>query len=622
MALSKSVTAEPPAPLPATSPTTPISPSTAPTAFTFSNNVSGSGSLTQAGTGTVAITGTCTYAGGTTISAGSLQLGNGGATGSITGNITDNANLTFDRSDSPTITSKISGSGGLAENGSGVVTLTSSNTYAGNTTINAGVLVAGVTNALPTTTNLIMNSGYLGLNANVTQTVASLSGAGSGIGMSPNGILIVNQSTNTEFDGDLYDGNDFGQPSDVAQLIKQGTGNLTLTGTNVYGGGTTISGGTLQIGTGGSLGSIYGNILDNAQLTYKLNSSSTVSGLISGSGALTQAGSSTLVFTANNTYTGGTTISTGATLQLGNGGTTGSISSTGAIIDNGNLTFDRSDSITFANYIHGNGSVTQSGTGTVNLSTSNSYTGGTNVTAGKLIISAVNGLADAPVSITGGVLQLAQNTGAEEINGLSISGSGALDIGNNHVLIDYTPGNDPIASIAAWIASGYAGGAWTGAGIMSTAAQSNSLSYGIGYADSADPNNPAGLATGQIEIAYTLLGDANLDNKVNGTDFNLMAANFNQLVTNGWDQGDFNYDNKVNGSDFVLLATNFNQFASQSAVTAADLAALDAFAAANGISLANVPEPISAGMMVMAGIGVLGRRRQRPRTISVRSPGK
>ena len=58
---------------------------------------------------------------------------------------------------------------------------------------------------------------------------------------------------------------------------------------------------------------------------------------------------------------------------------------------------------------------------------------------------------------------------------------------------------------------------------MSTAAQSNAGSYGIGYADSADPGNPAGLSSGQIEIAYTLLGDANLDYKVNGTDFNLMA---------------------------------------------------------------------------------------------------
>ena len=104
----------------------------------------------------------------------------------------------------------------------------------------------------------------------------------------------------------------------------------------------------------------------------------------------------------------------------------------------------------------------------------------------------------------------------------------------------------------------------------------------------------------------------NLDGKVNGTDFNLMAANFNQAVTAGWDKGDFNYDGKVNGSDFVLLADNFNQFASQSAVSAADLAALDAFAAANGISLANVPEPASLGLATAA-IGFLSTARRRRR---------
>jgi len=68
---------------------------------------------------------------------------------------------------------------------------------------------------------------------------------------------------------------------------------------------------------------------------------------------------------------------------------------------------------------------------------------------------------------------------------------------------------------------------------MSTSAQANSASYGIGYADAADPGNPAGLASGQIEIMYTLLGDANLDGAVNGTDFAILAANFNQAVS-GW----------------------------------------------------------------------------------------
>ena len=194
----------------------------------------------------------------------------------------------------------------------------------------------------------------------------------------------------------------------------------------------------------------------------------------------------------------------------------------------------------------------------------------------------------------------------------TLSNLGTLNLKNNEVIINYGSGADPISSIAAEIKSGYAGGSWTGAGITSTNAQTNS-SYGIGYADAADLGNPAGLASGQIEVMYTLLGDANLDHKVNGSDFTLMAANFNDSVTNGWDKGDFNYSGTVNGDDFVLLAENFNQFASQSSVDAADLAALNAFAAANGISLTSVPEPASAGMLVVAGLGILRRRKRSAR---------
>ena len=72
------------------------------------------------------------------------------------------------------------------------------------------------------------------------------------------------------------------------------------------------------------------------------------------------------------------------------------------------------------------------------------------------------------------------------------------------------------------------------------------------------PGNPAGLSSGTIEIKYTLLGDADLNGIVNGTDFGILAANFNKGVS-GWDQGDFDYHDVVNGHDFGDLAANFNK---------------------------------------------------------------
>jgi autotransporter-associated beta strand protein len=74
------------------------------------------------------------------ISAGTLQLGNGGTTGAIPGNVTDNGSLVFNRSDSTTFNGKISGSGNVIQSGSGTTIIGGTNAYSGGTIINNGTL--------------------------------------------------------------------------------------------------------------------------------------------------------------------------------------------------------------------------------------------------------------------------------------------------------------------------------------------------------------------------------------------------------------------------------------------------------------------------------------------------
>jgi autotransporter-associated beta strand protein len=256
--------------------------------------------------------------------------------------------------------------------------------------------------------------------------------------------------------------------------------------------------------------------------------------------------------------------------------------------------------------------LTKLGSHTLTLTGANGY-GATTVSAGTLVIGAPGALpANTSVTInSGAMMQLAANTGGQTVWSLTINGSAALDITNNQLIINYGSAADPIAQIAEYIRTGYNGGNWNGPGIISSEAltNSNGLLYGVGYADGAD-GIVSGLTSGQIEVMYTLLGDANLDGIVNSSDFNILAANFNQSIT-GWDQGDFNYDGIVNSADFNALAANFNQGGNGGDVSASDVAALDAFAAANGLSLQSVPEPGSAGITIVVAMGLVARRRRR-----------
>ncbi len=161
------------------------------------------------------------------------------------------------------------------------------------------------------------------------------------------------------------------------------------------------------------------------------------------------------------------------------------------------------------------------------------------------------------LTINGGTLSLGTNSGASTVTSLTITGSGALNVANNGLFIDFS-GADPVSTIAGYLTSGYNGGAWTGAGINSSAAATTS-GYALGYADGSD-GVVSGLSAGQIEIRYTLYGDAELNGSVTGNDFTILSSNLGKSLS-GWDEGDFDYAGDVSGDDFTLLVSNFGKSA-------------------------------------------------------------
>lgn len=351
----------------------------------FSGAISGTGAVNQAGGGTTTLTGANTYTGGTTISAGTLQLGDGGTLGSITGDVTVDGILAFNRSDTVTFGGAISGLGAVSQIGRGTTIFTAINTYTGGTSIAAGTL------QISSDANLGDPSGGLTFTGGggTLATTANFS-SGRNFALGANGAIDVAGTTALGLDGVL---------SGPGSLTKLDDGLLTLTSTNTYTGGTVVGGGTLQLGVGGTSGSIAGDVVDSGVLAFNRSDMVRFGGIISGTGAVKQIGMDTLVLTAANTYTGGTTIADGA-LQLGDGGTTGSIM--GNVANSGILIFYRSDDVVFSDVVSGIGAVNQAGPGTTTFTGHNTYTGATNVDAGTLLVNGAQPNATGPVTVAGG----------------------------------------------------------------------------------------------------------------------------------------------------------------------------------------------------------------------------
>lgn len=347
------------------------------------------GSLDKLGLGTLSTTVDHTFPGVTTVSAGTLQLGIGGTTGSVAGQISiaSGATLAINRSGTYAAAATITNNGDLTFSGGGTLLLTAPVSGGGATTINSGTLQ-------------VNDGGSIG-NAIVN-----------------NASLVFNRATALSHLGTI---------SGTGTLDKNGTGTLTLVADNTYSGLTTVSGGTLRIGNGGSTGSVAGQIslASGTAVAFDRTGTLTHGGVISGGGALTKSGSGTIIFTADNTYTGTTAVS-GGVLQLGNGGSAGSVASN--ITNNGTVAFNRNDNLTYASVISGNGALTKGGAGTLTLTANQTYAGSTTISGGTLQLGnggSTGSITSSSVSVVPGAT-FAINRGDNFTSGALIGGGGSF----------------------------------------------------------------------------------------------------------------------------------------------------------------------------------------------------
>lgn len=395
----------------------------------YAGGISGTGSLTKLGTGTVTLTGTNTYAGSTTVNGGTLllasnaSLGAGGvalhnATIGIAPSASGYSQTTIDRPltitgsgglsnqccDSLTWSGVISGTGTLVKYGYGTATISGINTYTGGTAVNDnGVLLFTSDANLGRFAGITLSSGgEIGTAKDATAAMAisrpiELAATGGGI------YVTLNPLT---WSGDI---------SGPGSFTKDGPGELELTGTNTYAGGTVIKQGTLRVASDAELGppgtimTFYGNgslrastsfassraiFIGNGGASFQVDDGVTLTlsgNLVSNASTpsgITKVGAGTLILGGNNTYTGNSYVN-GGTLQ----GNTGSIRGNILLDSNADnpvarsVTFDQVSDGTYAGVISGLGSLTKIGAGKLSLPGVQTFTGATNIDAGNLNVN-------------------------------------------------------------------------------------------------------------------------------------------------------------------------------------------------------------------------------------------
>jgi autotransporter-associated beta strand protein len=382
-----------------------------------------------------------------------------------------------------TVNSNLSGSAKLFMAGSSTLTLSGANTYTGVTTLGSGTIIvtnlanggsaSDIGQASSASSNIVFNGGvlrYFGGTVTIDRlfTLNSFGGTidneGTGQltitstftnGMAGGGARTLTWNTATSTNDIL--GSVLPDGSGATAVVKQGAGTLILTGNNINSGLTTINNGILQVGNGGSTGTMgNGGAQDNTALVFNRSGTVTVFGPINGNGTVTQNGTGTVILANDNGFSGGLTINSG-TVQVGNGGPTGSLLQTGPIVDNGTLIFNSTGSFSYTVAgISGTGNVIVAA-GAARPSAPNSYTGWTQINAGATYqpCKGQDGTLVSSVVTNNGTLQFqCQDIGRFGYAG-PIYGTGRVFEDNN---------NQNTGSAALTGTNSYVGGTWIAGG--------------------------------------------------------------------------------------------------------------------------------------------------------------
>ena len=322
------------------------------------SGITGTTKLTKSSGGTLILANNNYYSGWTDILGGTLQVGNGGTSGSLgTGSVVNEATLNFNRSDNFSFGNGVSGPGELIKWGAGTLTMQGNRSYTGRTVINQGTLsISGPNQIGYAPTSFDADNITLNNNAVLRMTDScSFSNPNRGWTIwSGGGVIETAGGTSSEIVGVI---------TGSGRLTKKGDGNLTFKTANTYSGQTLVTEGLLYLG---SSSATFGNTTGNTRIT--------------GGGVRINGSSSTWErFDLDPPDTSSNC------LQVGGGGTwtlygAVTLSSDAAVTVDGNALLE------LAGSVYGPGGLTKNGYGHLRLEGHKAYEGQTVVNRGLVLL--------------------------------------------------------------------------------------------------------------------------------------------------------------------------------------------------------------------------------------------